>query len=213
MKQYAVIGLGDFGMSLARHLSEHGSQVIAIDSNEDKVNEIADCATMAVCSDVNDIDELKSFDLGKLDGVIVSCGRDISPNIMAIVAARECGVPFILVKANDERIANLYRTVGATEVVFPEKEMGIRIARAILNDRFDDLIELEGNASLGEMIVPDRWVGKSIIDLNIRNRYNISVIAFKVGDKLVFNFDVQKKFEKGDIIMVVGNDSDLEKIK
>ena len=141
-KEFVVFGLGRFGTSVARTLAESGCEVLVVDDNEDKIHEIADYVTHAVCANVTDVDSLESLGISNFDGAIVAIGQNLEASVMVTILAKEAGIPYVLAKAQNDLHAKVLKKVGADMVVFPEKETGIRIANNILMGNFFDAVEL-----------------------------------------------------------------------
>ncbi len=212
-KEYAVFGLGKFGRSVAETLAESGCEVLAVDRDEEKIQDIADIVTYAAKADVTDKEALQSLGISNLDAAVVAISDNLEASIMATILAKELGVPYVLVKAQSEIHASVLKKVGADAVIFPEKEMGARIAKNLISGNFIDLIELSSSFSMAEMGVPLEWVGKNLKDLNIRDKYSINVIALKNDDQIEVNIDPEKPLRKDDIMILVGNNNDLQKIR
>ncbi len=132
-KSFAVLGLGKFGMSVARELSREGSEVLAVDIDREMVHEVADDVTCAICADVRDTDTLETLGLSNMDGVIIAITGDLNASVMATLFAKEAGVPFILAKAEDDVHTKILKKIGADKVIIPERESGIRTAREIVS--------------------------------------------------------------------------------
>ncbi|EQE45280.1 alanine dehydrogenase/PNT, C-terminal domain protein [Clostridioides difficile CD41] len=179
MKQYIVIGCGRFGSSVASTMHLLGHQVMAIDKNEDSVQSISDKVTHSLIVDVTDEQALRSLGLGNFDVAVVAIGSDIRASIMATLIAKEMGVELIICKAKDELQAKVLYKIGADRVVFPERDMGVRVAHNLVSDNILDHIELDPEYSIVEIVTPNSWVGKTLIELELRARYEITVLAIK----------------------------------
>ena len=211
-KQFVVFGLGRFGESIARALSEAGSEVMAVDVKEELVQEASVYATQAIKADMTDVEVMRSLGIGDMDVAIVAVASDMEYSIMATILAKEAGVPCVIAKANSEMHAKILKKVGADKIILPEKEMGEHLARTLVSGNFVDIIELTSDFSMAEMPIPKDWIGKSLIQLNIRNKYGINVIAKKTGDKVQINLSPTELLEEGITLIVLGDNKCLEKI-
>lgn len=212
MKEFAVFGLGEFGKSVALNLIKCGCEVLVVDNDSEKVNEIADHVTYAVTADVTDYNILKSLGIRNLDGVIVAMAESLEASIMATIFAKELGVPFVMAKAYTDVQATVLRKVGADEIAFPEKEMGARIARNIVSGNFVDLVELSSKFSLVEMELPQSWKGMTLRELNSRDKLGVNVIAVKSGEDVRVNLNPDIPFEEDEILIIVGDNHMLERL-
>ena len=196
-KQYLVIGCGRFGSSVAKKMCQLGNEVMVIDKDEDSINNIAELVTHTAIVDVTEERDLKSIGLGNFDVVIVAISSDIRASIMATVMAKEMGVPKVVCKAKDELQAKVLYKIGADKVVFPERDMGIRLAYNLASENILDQINLDPEYSIMEIVTPQNWVGKTIIELNLRAKYDITVLAVKTQSGLKVmpspNYKMQEK--------------------
>lgn len=211
VKSYAVLGLGSFGKSVARSFMELGIEVLAVDRNKIIVNEIASEVTYAVQMDVTNEDALKSIGIEKMDGVIVAIGENLEASVMATLLVKELGVPYVVAKAETDMQKKILEKIGADKVVFPEKEMGIRLAKNIAGN-FLDVFDLSSKDSMVELKVKEEWIGKSIRELDFRNRYHLNIVAFRRGGKLDSFPDPDDVLQQDDIIITVGKNEDLSRI-
>ena len=215
MRDIAVIGLGKFGLSVAINYSRRGGNVLAIDKDEVKVQDVADIVTYAVKADVTDSDVVKKIGLEKMDAVIVALTDSLEASVMATILSKELGVPYVLVKAQSEMHAKVLEKVGADKIIFPEKEMGMRIARNMAANSMADIVELGNDYSIVEAEVPEKWIGKNLIELNPRQRMGFNVIAKKTGkgkENIEANIDPNTPFEQGEHIIVIGRNEDLDNV-
>ena len=213
MRDIAVIGLGKFGLSVAINYSRRGGNVLAIDKDEAKVQDVADIVTYAVKADVTDAEVMKKLGIEKMDAVIVALTDSLEASVMATILAKEMGVKYVLVKAQNEIHANVLKKVGADKIIFPEKEMGMRIARNMAANSMADIVELGNDYSIVEAEVPEKWIGKNLIELNPRKKFGFNVIAKKQGrghENIEANIDPNERFEAGEHIIVIGRNEDLD---
>ncbi len=212
MKQYIVIGCGRFGISVATTMNLLGHQVMAIDKNEEIIQHIADKVTHAAIVDVADENALRSIGLGNFDTAIIAIGSDIRASIMATLIAKEMGVSQIVCKAKDELQAKVLYKIGADRVVFPERDMGVRVAHSLVSDNILDHIELDPEYSIVEIVTPNSWAGKSLIELDLRAEYEISVLAIKCGKSINVTPSPNEELKQGSILVVIGKSSSISKI-
>ena len=210
-KEFAVFGLGEFGSSIAIALEENGCQVLAVDSNQEKVQEISAYVTHAACANVANQAVVRSLGIHNMDGVIVGIGENLESSIMATICAKECGVPYVLAKANSDIHATVLKRVGADQVIFPEKATGIRLGRNLASGNFLETIELSKKFSMVEIEVPKKWIGKTIRELNLRSK-GINIIARK-GDleDLVLIVDPDSVIQGSETFIIIGSNKDLER--
>ncbi|RKY41792.1 MAG: TrkA family potassium uptake protein [Candidatus Makaraimicrobium thalassicum] len=227
MKQFAVIGLGRFGSSVARALSGKGQQVIAIDRDEELVNDIMDNVTKAVCLDSTDEKAVKSVGLQNVDVAICGIGTNVEASILVTLLLKDLDIPVIVCKATNIAHKKVLEKIGATKVILPEKDSGERIASTLISksDAVLDHIGLSGNSSIIEIIIPEKFVGKSLRDLDIRSGYGVNVIAIKKKVKVTRNGKEceEEKINvtpladdivaKGDILVVFGENDKIEALK
>jgi len=225
MRQFAVIGLGRFGFSVAKTLCKKGAKVLAIDIDENKVQDIAEFVEHAVSIDATDEKALKSVGINNAEVVIVSI-RDLEPSILVTLALKEMGIKDIIAKAVSESHGKVLEKVGATKVVFPERDMGVRLANILISPFVIDHIDLSHDSSIVEIIPPPDFVGKTLKDINVRTQYGINIIAIKKRSALKKKTELQNVDElinvapkaddiikQDDILVVFGKNEEIEKIK
>lgn len=192
-KSYAVFGLGEFGRSVAEELMAAGADVLAIDKDEDLVSDIAPSVTMAVQVDATELHAFDSLGLSNMDGVIVTITSCLEASIMAIMAAKEAGVPFILAKSRNATMSEIFERIGADKIVTPERDGGIRVARNIVNGNFIDFIELSSTVRMVEITVKDEWIGKNLIQLSLRQKHKLNVVALRRGGELTTDINPEDR--------------------
>lgn len=212
-KQFVVIGLGRFGTSVAKTLYTLGNDVLAIDSSEDIVQSIADSVTHSVQIDATDENSLRSLGIRNFDVAVITIGSDIQASTMATLLVKEMGVKYIIAKANTEIHAKVLYKIGADRVVFPERDMGVRVAHNLVSTNILDYIELSPNYSIAEIVTPKPWHGKTLNELNIRANYGINVVALKRGEEINVSPVAEDTIESGDIIVAIGSEEDLTKVE
>ena len=183
-KQFVIIGLGRFGASIAKTLYSLGNDVLAIDKDEDIVQEIADSVTHAVQLDATDENALRSLGIRNFDVAVVTIGDNIQSSIMATLLVKELGVKYIIAKGHSDLHAKVLYKIGADRVVLPEKDMGIRVAHNLVSANILDYIELSDDYSVMEIQVLHEWWGKTLNELKLRSKYGINVMAIKRGDEV-----------------------------
>lgn len=212
-KEYVVFGLGRFGNSIATTLAEGGCNVLVVDQNHDKVQEMADVVTYAVQGDVTDSELLEGLGISNFDGAIVAIGENLEASVMVTILAKELGIPYVMAKAQNELHSKILKKVGVDCVVFPEKDTGMRMAHKLIMGNYFNAIELSSKFSIMELDVPTEWDGHSLKDLNIRAKYNINVIGIKRESELDINPSPEKKLLQGDTLVVIGDNDVLNRLK
>lgn len=212
-KEFVVIGLGRFGGSICKELADQGMEVMAIDQDEDIVNEFASIATHAVIADTTDETVLKNLGIRNFDHVIVAIGADIQASILTTLMLKEIGVKKVTVKAQNDYHAKVLEKIGADHVVHPERDMGRRIAHHIVSNNVLDYIELSDEYSMVEIAVNEPLIGNSIVDLNIRAKYGLNIVAIKRGGSMVISPQAYDVIEPNDILIVIGADEDIQRFE
>ncbi len=212
-RSYAVFGLGRYGLAVARELLRGGADVLAVDMNESVVNSAASELPLCKCADVTDPEVIKQLGIGNLDVVIIAMANSLEASVMATMLCKEAGVPTVIAKCANEMNSRILSRVGADKVVFPEYESGIRLAKNLLSAGFVDVIELSKEVSMVEMEVRPEWVGKSLIELNLRRKYGINVVAARRGGDISVSLDPEKPLTKELRLIVIGSTEKLGKLK
>lgn len=216
MEQFMVIGLGNFGFNVALALAKAGKQVIAVDANSRRVEEISDKVRKAVTADVRDkkaIAELISSN--KIDAAIVSLGSSFEASILVTIYLKEMNVGKIIAKASNEDQWTALHAIGASEVIFPEQEMADKLALRLVKPNFIDYIPMAEDYGIMEVAVPDEFVGKTLMELQLRNKYDVEIIAIKnvLTNNLVMIPKADHKFELDTVMVIVGRNENIEKVK
>jgi trk system potassium uptake protein TrkA len=212
-KQVLVVGLGRFGTSLAKTLSMLGCQVMAIDSRQENVEALADNVTQALQMDASDEQAFKQIGAGNFDVAVVATGGDQNASVIVTLMCKEVGIPLVVAKANSELHAKILYKIGADKVVFPERDMGVRVARTLFSQSVLDLIELTDDYSIIEIRAPKSWVGKSLIDLDLRSRFNLNVVAIKTKEDVFTVPGGADVFQEGDVVVLIGNTRSIERVE
>lgn len=210
-KQYAVLGLGSFGESVALTLENMGCDVLVMDDSYEKIQEISDKVSYAMKADVADPEALQSLGGRNLDGVVVAVSENLEAGIMATMLCKEMGIPLVVAKAKNSLQGAILERVGADRIVYPEIEMGSRVAKSLVSREFMDWIELSKDYSMVEIAVPDKWVGRSLAEVSARERLGINVVGIIVDGKIDVTPDPQKPLPEGGILIVIGTNEVLEK--
>ncbi len=215
MRSFAVIGLSSFGYHLCKNLSELGAPVMAIDTDADKIDDIKPFVQKAVVADAKDKDTLKSLGLEDIDVVVVTVGEPIEVSILITLYLREIGVKEIIAKVITEDHAKILDKLGASSVVFPERDMAKRIAYTLRRSILLDYVSLGEGYSIVEMGAPTDWLGKPLAALDVRRQYNIQIIVIKdvLSDKVVIIPGGDYVLKDSDILVMVGRDEDLERVE
>ena len=212
-KTYAVFGLGRYGIAVARELVRNGAEVIAVDSEEGIVNAAADELPICKCADVTDPEVIRQLGISNVDVVIVAMATNLEASVMAITLCKEIGVKTVIAKCANEMHQKIFKRVGADEVVFPENESGLRLARNLLSSGFVDMVSLAKNVSMIELDVKPEWVGKNLIQLNLRKKYSINVVAIRRADMVSVDIDPNAPLREDDNLIVIANPEKLAKLK
>ncbi|MED3625331.1 TrkA family potassium uptake protein [Neobacillus thermocopriae] len=210
-KQYAVIGLGRFGSSVAARLYESGQEVLGVDVNMERVEDSNEFVTHAVIADSTDPESLKAIGIRNFDTVIVAIGNDIQSSILSVLLLKELGVKKVIAKALNKLHGQVLEKVGADWVIFPERDMGIRVAHQLLSPNVLNFIEISKNYSVEEVRATEKMKDKTLRELDIRAKYNLSVIAIRKDHELTISPPPDKIIDEGDVLVVIGENRDLER--
>jgi trk system potassium uptake protein len=218
MRQFAVIGLGRFGSSVAKTLSEKGYQVLAIDITEDKVQDFSDIVSQAVCVDATDEKALKAVGADSVDVAIVSVGNNIEASVLITLVLKEMGIKEVVAKAVTEEQGKVLEKVGADKIVFPERDMGIRVANSLTSENVSEHIDLSSACSIIEIKAPQDFVGKTLKQLSVRVEYGLNIVAIKSVNEAGTEFinstpEADYKIKGTDRLMVVGPNENIERLK
>ena len=212
-KSYAVFGLGRYGLAVALELAQAGVDVLAIDINESLVNSAASVLPLVKCADVTDPAVIKTLGIANMDVVIVAMAGDLEASVMATMLCKDAGVPTVIAKCATDMGQRILSIIGADKVVFPETESGTRLAKNLLSAGFVDVIELSREVVMVEMDVKAEWVGKNLIDLALRRRYGINVVALRRGDDISVNIDPNKPLNEDTKLLVIANTEKFSRLK
>ncbi len=212
MNSFCIIGLGKFGYTLAETLINNNKQVLVIDSNPDKVNAISDIATHAVIGDPTNEAVLKASGVENYECAIIGIAGNINDNILLTIMLKDLGIKKVVARATNEGHYKVLQRIGADIIVFPEKDMGEKLAQLLSKDKITEFIEFHGY-QIVEIDVPKNWIGKTLLDLDIRKKYNITVLAISGTDgTLSVSPSPQKEFRGQDKVSLLGTEKDIEKL-
>src|SRR3954452_5301544 len=211
IKQYAVIGLGRFGTSVARRLHEAGQEVLGIDTNEERVEDAELFVTHAVVADTTEEKALTSIGISNFDCVIVAIGNDMQSSILTVSLLKELGIKKVIAKALGKRHGQVLDKVGADWIIYPERDMGERVANQLLSPNMLNYIELSKEHSIEEIMIPSKMAEKSLRDLDIRAKYNVSVIAIVREGEIIISPSPDQIIHKEDLLVMIGNREDIAK--
>ena len=212
-KTYAIFGLGRYGLAVARELVENGMEVIAVDTDQRIVNDAAAFLPVCKCADVADAEVISRLGIGSIDTVIVCMASNLEASVMAITLCKEAGVKNVIAKCANEMQQKILLRVGADQVVFPENESGIRLAKNLLSSGFIDMISLSRDVSMIEIDVKDEWCGKNLIELNLRKKYGFNIVAIKKGEEVTVNINPEQVLDAQTTLIVIANTTKLGKLK
>ena len=212
-KTYAVFGLGRYGIAVARELVLSGAEVIAVDLDEKIVNAAADELPICKCADITDLEVIRQLGISNVDVVIIAMASKLEASVLAITLCKEMGVKTVIAKCANEMHRKIFTQVGADKVVFPENESGTRLAKNLLSSGFVDMVSLAKNVSMIELDMRPEWVGKNLIELNLRKKYSINVVAIRKGDSVSVDIDPHALLEERDKLIVIANTAKLSKLK
>lgn len=212
-KTYAVFGLGRYGTAVARELVENGMEVIAVDNEQKIVNDAAAYLPVCKCADVCDAEVISRLGIGSVDTVIVCMASNLEASVMAVTLCKEVGVKTVIAKCANEMQQKILFRVGADQVVFPENESGIRLAKNLLSSGFIDMISLSKDVSVVEIDVKKEWIGKNLIELNLRKKYGLNVVASKKGETVNLDINPEQPLDGERTLIVIANTAKLQKLK
>ncbi|MFB9751847.1 TrkA family potassium uptake protein [Paenibacillus hodogayensis] len=212
-KQYAVIGMGRFGSSVAKSLYGLGYEVLAIDSSEQRMQEVSGTVTHAVQADSTDEEALRALGIRNFDVVVVAIGQDIQSSILTTLILKDLGVPLLVVKAQTELHGKVLKKIGADKVIFPERDMGLRVAHHLISPNILDFIELSDDYSIVELKASSTMIGRTLRELDVRARYGCNVMALKTGDKMNISPNADDTIKHDDILVVVGQNDQLRQLE
>ncbi|MGN0518109.1 MAG: potassium channel family protein [Acutalibacteraceae bacterium] len=212
-KEFMLIGLGQLGKNLVKSLYNSDIDLLVIDKDSSKLEEIEEMAVQAICADASKEEILNQIEIKSFDGAIVTMGNDIESSVKIVMHLSEMGMPFIMAKATSEFEGRILRKVGADKVIFPEREVGIRLGKEIAFGNYYDSLDLSDTYSITDLNLPDEWRNKSIMQLNLRKTYGLNVIGIRRDDELIINPGPNEVFYDEDVLIVLGSNEDIHKAR
>ena len=214
MKSFAVIGLGRFGMTIARELSSLGHEVLAIDIDEDKVQQVADEVTHAAAGDARKMEVLRALGLRNFDCAVVAMGGDVGNSALVTLNLKELGIPQVVCKAQSHVHRKVLEKIGADRVVFPEYEMGQKVAQGLSSSSVLNFIEFSEDYGIVELTAPKSWHGKTLRELDVRNAFHVTIIALRSGETGTLNVSprADEPMREGDNVVALGRSEDINRL-
>lgn len=219
---FAVIGLGRFGYTVATHLAKSGAEVIAIDSDENIINNVSKQIPVAICMNSTDKDSLLAHGVEKADAAVVAIGQNFEANLLTTALLKEIGVPKVVARASNDTQKRILEMIGADQVIFPEDAIGIRVAQSLLSSRIVDITSLFEGLSVAQVVAPKELVGKKIGETKFRQKYKCNIVVIKrkadksdiKGESPRYNVlpEPDDTIQVGDILVVIGHEKDIEKL-
>ena len=208
-QSFAVFGLGRYGTALAKELVQSGADVLAVDSDKDIVNSVVQDIPLTKCADVTDPEVIKQLGIANVDVVVIAMATNLEASVMATMLCKEAGVKTVIAKCGNEMECKILSKIGADQVIFPEKESGLRLAKKLVNFGLVDLVELSKDASLFELKVRPEWVGKSLIELNLRKKYGFNVVAIFENEEVNTYIAPDRPLDDSMRLIAIGNPAKL----
>jgi trk system potassium uptake protein len=225
-KQIGIIGLGIFGQNVVRSLSDENCEIVAIDSDASKINEVSEYINKVIQADASDEKILKQLDFNEFDAVIVTIGENLEASILITMILKNIGVKKVIAKANSTLHAEVLMKVGADRIVFPERDEAEKLAKSLVSSNIVDMINFSEDYKLAEIVVPKRFTGKNLVDADIRKKFGLSVVAIRrkvptinddgetdFKDELNINPMADDIIEEGDSLLIIGENEKIEKFK
>lgn len=212
-KIFGVLGLGIFGRTIVKELSKFEQEVIALDRHENLVQDVADMATKAAVGDITEIEFLKAVGIAQCDVVVIATGNTLESSVLAIMHCKKLGVKTILAKAKNATYEEVLYGIGATKVITPERDSGKRVASNMLRHHIENIIHIENNITMIEFSIPDSWVGKSLVQLDLRQKYDLNLIGIRKKSTSILDTHINpnQPFEANTEVVAIANDNTFEK--
>jgi len=212
-KNYAVFGLGRYGRAVAKELVDNGAEVIAVDSDSKIVEELAGVFPVCKCADITDAEVIKQLGISNMDVVIIAIAGDFEASVMATMLCKDAGVPQVIVKCSSDMHRTILQKVGADTVVFPENESGIRLAKNLLSSGFIDIADISDDISIIELMAKEAWVGKTLMELDLRKKHSINVIALNNEEGVSLLVQPDTVIKQGMRMIVIAEKKNIDKLK
>ena len=213
MRSYIVVGLGRYGTQVARKLSELGCEVLAIDTCAAKVQQVSNDVTHAVVADARDKEVLRALGAKEFDCAVVAIGESLGDSVLATMNLKELGIPKVVCKAHDETHRQVLKKMGADQVVIPEHEQADRLAKSLASRNVLDYIELSEDYGIVEIPAPQSWTEKSLIELNVRAKLGVNILAIRRGGEITVSPSADFRIAQGDILVVLGDNAALKRVQ
>lgn len=210
-KQFAVLGLGRFGIEMVKALSAIGCEVLAVDISEEKTAEVAEIATYTVAADASEENTLKTLGITAFDVVIIAIGENMQASIITAMTCKEMGVKKIVAKANNAKHAKVLEKIGVDSIIVPERDSAVRTATLLNNPQVDDIIELHAGYCIAEIEIPPTWKNKALSELNVRAKYKINILIVSSGEEELISPDSSTVFQEGQRVLIGGLTADVKK--
>lgn len=212
-KTYAVFGLGRYGSTVAKELCANGEEVLAVDIDQDIVNDIVTMIPYCKCADVTDPETIRQLGISNMDVVIITMATNLEASVMATMLCKEAGVKTVIAKCASEMNCRILQKVGADRVVFPESESGIRLAKSLISSGFVDILDISDDASMVSLEVRPEWANKNLLELNLRRKYGINIVAIIENEHVIVNIDPEIPLKKDMSLIVIADTARLSKLK
>ena len=212
-KSYAVFGLGKYGIAVATELVNNGADVIAVDIDENIVNSAVPDIPFCRCADITNPEVIKQLGISNVDVVIIAMANNLEASVMSVILCKEAGVKMVIAKCADEMQGKILCKVGADKVVYPESESGVRLAKNLVSAGIVDIIDLSEDISVIEIPVQEKWVGKTLVELDLRKKYAFNIIAIRKGEDIIVNVDPNVQLSKEMQLVVIINKTNISKLK
>lgn len=212
-KQFMIIGLGQFGKSLVSTLHNSNVDLLVIDRDATKLEDISDKASQAVCADASKQEVLEQFDIDSFDGAVITIGHDMEFSVKTVMHLKEMGMPFIMAKATSDFEGRILTKVGADKIIFPDREVGIRLGKEIVSGNYYDAVDISETYSITDIVLPQKWINKSIIELNLRKVHGINVVGIRRQEDVIINPNPDFVFKDEDILIVLGSNNNIENVR
>ena len=213
MKSFAIIGLGLFGVQLAKELSDAGCNVLAIDQNEKLIEQIADSVTSAACFDAKDRNALAQVGIGKYDCVIVALSGDLAASVLVTMNLKALNVPNIICKVQSEADREVLETLGASSCITPEHIGATKLSKKLTGRNIIDFTQLSEHHSIVEILTPESWAGQSIVDLEVRSKYHVNIIGIRHEGKMHVDLNPYEPLLAEDELIIIGRNDRLDKLQ
>ncbi len=212
-EQFAVLGLGRFGQSIAKTFVDNGCDVLCVDKSIEAVNEMSKYASNVTRADVADVHAMAALGLNNFDVIIIAIGENMEAAIMATLIAKEMGVKTVITKAKSDIQKSILQKVGADRVVLPERDMGVRIATNLITTNIIDFINLSDKFAIAEIEPKKEWIGVSLKESNIRANYGLNIVAIKRSNDIIVSPKAEEIILERDILVIIGENGDIQNIK